>query len=609
MPLFRSAFLLATALLIAVGLGAPPATAQAVQFIQVEAQPDIRSARQRARDFARNFAGVRAFRTPTGWYAVSIGPIDAGIAEDELARLVRRGVIPPDSFLSDGTDYVSQVWPADANAGASGRAVAARVGTGTDTTGGSISITDDGGDDAGDGTQDQASATVVAQAEDVPEETPAQARALERRLTREEKMAIQEALVWTGDYQSKIDGAFGRGTRNAISQYQERMGYEVTGYLTTRQINELTGNYLATIARLGFRTFRDDAAGIEVQFPTALVEFDKYEPPFVHYRPKPGQKVRVLLISQEGDRNVLSALYDIMETLEIVPLEGYRTRKKDFFVLSGRNDEIVSYTFARHENGFIKGFTLIWPPEMDDPMERVAVAMFNTLKSTGDYALDETLGGTSEDRIDLVSGLEIRQPDRTASGVFVSADGAVLTAATNVRNCQRITVAPDHRMSVAWADEAADVALLTPEEEIEPLDYARFAAFMPRVRDRVVVSGYSFGGTLGAPTQTWGTLEDKMGLNGEADLARLNIDVLPGDFGGPVFDVDGRLVGLLRPRDDSGSRKLPRDVNFATRADAILAALEEHGVRVETTDQPIVQDTIALTELTYALTAEVNCWN
>lgn len=605
MPLFRFAIVSIVAALFAIGLNSGAVRAQSAQFIQVEAQPDIRSARQRARDFARSFSGVRAFRTSTGWYAISFGPYGADEAQAELDRLVRRGVIPEDSFLADGNAYISQVWPADANAGATGAAIVASAAT-VGGQSGSVTVT---GSSQSNDTGGQSNNTVTVAQADTPEETPAQARALERSLSREEKMAIQEALIWTGDYESAIDGAFGSGTRRAIAQYQDRMGYDNTGYLTTRQINELTGNYIATVARLGFEVMRDDAAGIEVKAPTAMVEFARYEPPFVHYDPRPGQKVRMLLISQEGNRNTLSALYDIMETLEIVPLEGYRVKKSDFFVLSGRNANLVSYTYARHDGGLIKGFTLIWPPEMDDPMERVAVAMFNSLGSSGNYALDDTLGGGAEDSIDLVSGLEIRRPDRTASGVYVSDGGAVLTDAGNIAGCGRITVAPDHKMTVAWTDAATGLALLTPEEQLEPMAFARFGMDEPRLRDRVVVSGFSYGGTLGAPTQTWGTLEDKVGLSGEAVLVRLSIDVLPGDFGGPVFDDKGRVVGLLRLRDDSGSRVLPQDVQFATKTGAILAALSASGYTVETTDLPIVEDTIALTELAYAVTAEISCWN
>ena len=47
-----------------------------------------------------------------------------------------------------------------------------------------------------------------------------------------------------------------------------------------------------------------------------------YEAPFAHYDGKDG--AQVLLISQSGDGDTLFGLYDIMQTLEIVPPEGER---------------------------------------------------------------------------------------------------------------------------------------------------------------------------------------------------------------------------------------------------------------------------------------------
>ena len=56
------------------------------------------------------------------------------------------------------------------------------------------------------------------------------------------------------------------------------------------------------------------------------MQFDHYEPPFVHYGERGGSGVRVLLISQPGDQSTLFGLYDILQTLEIVPLDGERER-------------------------------------------------------------------------------------------------------------------------------------------------------------------------------------------------------------------------------------------------------------------------------------------
>lgn len=58
-------------------------------------------------------------------------------------------------------------------------------------------------------------------------------------LTRTQRREIQRALTLLNYDTRGIDGIFGRGTRAAISSFQGREGFEVTGYLTREQIREL----------------------------------------------------------------------------------------------------------------------------------------------------------------------------------------------------------------------------------------------------------------------------------------------------------------------------------------------------------------------------------
>lgn len=587
---------------------AAPARAQSLAWIQVEAQPDIRSARQRARVYARNFPGVRAFRTPTGWYAITLAPMDPDRAARRLENLKARGAIPRDAFIVEDGLLLAQIWPADVNAGLSAPAVAAAMGSGQD--GGGLTISgaeDDGADTADDAPEGADRTTTAALSAEEPEETPAQARALERRLSRDKKMAIQTALVWTGHYESRIDGDFGSGTRRAIKAYQESIGHAPTGYLTTRQMERLLNGYQTTMARLGFRTVTDDVAGIELPMPTALVRFSHYDPPFVHYESRPGSRIRVLLISEEGDRRALSGLYDIMETLEIVPLEGYRVKKRDWFVLSGRDDKIVSYTYARLDNGEIKGFTLIWPPEADDVMKRVATAMYNGFKPIPGIVLDPALGASAEQRVDLVSGLQVRKPASSGSGFFVDQRGDVATSAEIISNCARVTIEDDQPMDVVWTDPQLGIAVLRPQQEVAPLGWARIATEPPRLRSRVVVSGYSYFGRLGAPTQSYGRIEDLRDLDDNPDRARLSIQVQPGDAGGPVLDDSGAVIGMLLP-DREGARKLPQDVHFALSADVLAQALTEAGVPMALATDPMSVAAEDLVMQSSDMTVLVSCW-
>ena len=138
---------------------------------------------------------------------------------------------------------------------------------------------------------------------------------------------------------------------------QEANGYEITSILTTAQRAELLKKYNSILDGLGLEFVRDDAAGIEIKLSTLEVAFEKYESPFAQYKAVGGTGARVLLVSQPGNQNTLYGLYDIMQTLEAVPLDGPRERKKNSFVLIVENATMVSETRVSLANGKIKGFT------------------------------------------------------------------------------------------------------------------------------------------------------------------------------------------------------------------------------------------------------------
>lgn len=192
-----------------------------------------------------------------------------------------------------------------------------------------------GTNSATEGTEQQ---TTIVEPKPEPEpsdETVREARASEALLTREERAALQEALKWAGFYGGAIDAAFGRGTRGSMARWQEANNFEATGVLTTRQRAELFRQYNEVLEGLDLRVVRDTGAGISMKLPTGVVEFSRYEPPFAHYDATGDIDAKVLLISQAGDRATLAGLYDIMQTLEIVPQDGPRNLEGDSFTLIG----------------------------------------------------------------------------------------------------------------------------------------------------------------------------------------------------------------------------------------------------------------------------------
>ena len=442
-----------------------------------------------------------------------------------------------------------------------------------------------------------------------PAETPAEARASEAALDLAARQEVQTALQWFGFYDAAIDGAFGPGTRAAMTAWQEANAAEPTGILTTLQRNALVSAHQAALAELGLARVTEPEAGIVIDLPLAMVEFDRYEPPFVRYREKDGSGVQALLISQPGDERTLFGLYDIMQTLEIVPAAGERTRGERSFEISGRNDRIESYTRVELERGLVKGFTLVWPAADTPRMTRVIEAMKASFRPSGDRALDPGLAPMDPaQKQGMLSGLEVRRPTLSRSGFFVDDTGSVLTTVELVQSCGRITIDGDQDMSVRLADAKTGLALLAPEITLAPPGIAAFQAEAERPGAEVSVAGYPYEDALNAPTLTFGTVAALTGLDGEAGVKRLSLPARPGDAGGPVLDGTGAVVGMLLPADTDPARKLPDDVAFAAPAAGIETLLRAQGITPRIAPASGALPPEDLTRRARAMTVLVSCW-
>ncbi len=591
-------FVVFVALFASVAQLARAQSSDQVVWVQIEAQPNLQDGLRRAQDYARTLSDVNGFSLGSGWYGIVLGPYTAADAE-QLLRVYRNdGLIPRDSYIAFSANLGRQFFPTGADLLRRGAL------TVQPTPQETITLPDD--------TPDSTAALVVPEQPTLPsepiaapDETPAEARRNERNLSAEERRDIQTALQWAGFYTSTIDGAFGRGTRNSMSAWQAANGFEATGVLTTQQRAALFQSYNAVLEGLDLRPVADTKTGIEVKMPTAKVALDGYEAPFARFNATDGSAARVLLISQEGDTNTLASLYQIMQTLEIVPLEGERSLSRTSFTLTGRNAEIVSETRASLEAGQIKGFTLIWPAGDEERRTRVLAEMQDSfLRLPG--VLDPS-EGIAQQQVDLVAGLQIRTPRVSRSGFFVDGAGSVVTTSDAVQSCTRITLDEEFEAELDTLDPELGIAILKPSQSLAPQQSARFSPVPPRLQSDIAVAGYSYEGILDAPTMTFGTLSDVRGLQGEPDLSRLALSSLPGDAGGPVFDDNGHVLGMLLPR-GGGERRLPKEVTFALAGSAITQVMENAGLVPDSgigTDQLAPED---ITQRALAMTVLVSCW-
>jgi len=615
-------FLVALLLVLAALLSRPVAAAPLV-WLQIESRPSRSEAVARAEEYARrlpDLGPVHVFASGARWHSLALGPFEEDAAWSLRRTLRRSRLIPRDAFITEGRGLRHHVWPEGPLDGLDAGTIARRIAAGAplppSSTSDEAAATDDAGMTAPAPAEPTTTETPTSAepAPDTDRETLAEARRRERNLDRQTRRRIQEALAWSGHYRAAIDGAFGRGTRAAISRWQQDNGFAPTGYLTGRQMEKLLGDYQHFLDAAGMAAWNDGKAGLRIDLPLGLVAFARYDPPFAHFAPKGESGVRIVLVSRPGRAAALSALRDFFKAVDLMPANSEALIKKGTLVMKGADEKRQSRVFLRHFNGTLKGYLVSWPRRLDALMEQVEPRMAASLAATGKATLDPDLATDLDpEGAASIAGLEIRKPARSGSGVFVDEKGMVLTVPDLVADCARVTIDHDTAARVILPAEPGRPARLEPLAPLAPAAVARLAARTPRPGERVLIAGFSHGGLLGLPSVTDGKvvlpLVEEPVTEGAA-LMTLRAHLLEGDRGGPVLDRSGRVLGIVLGPILEG-RHLPRGMSYAmglvpgsaTVPATILAASTD--IRSDGSERP---SRAALEEMARNMTALVACW-
>ncbi len=581
-------------------------------WVQIEARPSKERAAERADQLSQSFDNIRSFYLGSGWYGIALGPYDTRNQATTVLRNLRRAQsIPGDSFVASGNAFREQIWPALASVEIPEDEVA-------ETPAPTEAPVEPDTTQQNTGDQDTATVTPQAPAEDAqpeveivielpkeePDETPNQARASERKLSELQKKDLQRALKFTGHYTGRIDGKYGKGTRRAMGLWQQARAYKTTGVLTKRQRAEVMEEYDAVLAGLTFADRSFPAAGIDVKVPEGVFAAEAFDAPFIRFEPNGDVDGKLILISQKADRDTMEVLFEVLKTLEIVPVVGRHRLTRDGFRIDGTSARWHTTGFADLRSGQLKGAVLVWPASDSARRDRIELEIFRSFKRTTGV-LDVDAFGVEDDAV-VLSGLPVRQPKFVQSGLFVDRKGHVLTAERGFGACSRIGVGAEAEAEVLESNGLLTV--LKPIRPVTPIDVSVFQKSEPQTPSAVLVAGYSYGGLLGAPTLTFGQLRATSDLSGDASRARLEVDTLDGDIGGPVFDRGGAVVGVLLPQSEDPTRQLPGDVQFAALWPQMTDMLSTAKMKPKVTETLAVMHPEDISTMARDTTVVVTCW-
>ncbi|HSP24465.1 MAG TPA: peptidoglycan-binding domain-containing protein [Saliniramus sp.] len=344
----------------------------------------------------------------------------------------------------------------------------------------------------------------------------AEARAAFEALDEATRMAIQEALIWTGDYLGAIDGEFGPRTYDAIVSHQRRERLPPNGVLLVEDIDALLAIGAAERDSVGFALIDDPRTGVRIGVPLGLME-RRADPTHGGARwQTPDERVTLdTRIFAPGEAE-LAGLFERLTGPSSGRQVTYKLLRDDFLVVSGETSGGKFY--IRHDLGDagIRGFTLGYDKALASEFDRLALAVAGSFE-----AYPRRVAVTPK-----ASPFATSAPAPYGTGLVVARD-TILTSA-NLDACRNLRAVDQPVTDRRRADA---VLLLTATHGREPLPVTT----SPTSDERVVVLAF-LGGLEGIGLRA---------IPGETRNTTVSAALQAGAAGAPVFARNGALVGLV----------------------------------------------------------------
>ena len=492
------------------------------------------------------------FSSRNGWYAISAGTVEKDAADEHLSRLKARGIIPPDSYCSEGESYTAIArTPASAAADAEKSVQYGLYG------------------------EFDAHPMVV-----------------------EEKRFLQAALALQGYYKGLLDGVWGRGSQEAI----ERYSWAEFG-------SEPLNVHAAAAMLIAGAEFSDGAwepvsypeFGVSLYLPTARITVKEQNEGFLHLQDT-AQAIDIL-IGIEGYDGMRS-VHDQLIREHDDPNEPYALRKADFWVTSVTRGNLRDYAWSRFDDRR-GGWVTIW---IDSIEASVGPGLMVSSITEGRGAwLELPEDGHSARHVRQVATIlaeegaepQPREPSysvarpepneglrpASGSGFFINSEGAILTNAHVVEGCGSLT-ADGQPAELLVESGMFDLAVIRQTSGHSSGMWLPFAESPAGLNADITVAGYPLHGLLGGLNVTRGSISSLKGIGGDEMTLQISAPVQPGNSGGPMVNRKGQVVGIVVAKLDAMqvaeiTGDVPQNINFAIRAEGAKMLLAANSIGFE----------------------------
>lgn len=355
---------------------------------------------------------------------------------------------------------------------------------------------------------------------------------------------IQDSLVWMGDYQGVVDGAFGRRSREAFASFARRLRRD--GAPDPETLKALFAAAEQARKAAGF-VATQDATGVRIGVPKAVTPRATPTPTASRHASRDG-RIALDVARVDGAEMDLPRLFERLTVESPTRRVTYRLSRPDFIVVAGETQGRKFYTrFASGADAQgrpeLRGFTFYVPPDRPD-LDRLTIAIANSFDpfplaggagkpvadgktAQGGDARPATAGETKPAQ---GGGTKpVTAPPRAPAATAMSLGGgrylsslASDCAAPKIGGAAAKVVARDASGLVLLDGPPRPAATVSPGSAAE---------------GDALAFGFSAGD--GGPVLT--------AVAGRLDAqGRFTGGLQPGMSGAPVFDRDGRFLGMAR---------------------------------------------------------------
>lgn len=340
-----------------------------------------------------------------------------------------------------------------------------------------------------------------------------------------ERRAVQDALVWTGEFNGVVTGGFGRRTYDGLLAYGRRTG--LPGGVEGLDRSALIAAGEAARRAAGFRVQADPASGATIGVPEGALPRRSSRPGGTRWQSADG-RVTLDTRSFPAGETSLDALFERAGAASPERKVTYTLRKPDFFVVAG--ETAAGRFYIRYAAGpaGIRGFSLGTDKAAASETDRLVIAIANSFVPfpEGTDARPVAQAAPVPPAATRPKGL----PPVRASGLLLSPT-RVLTSSTALEGCRNPRIG---EASAQPASRGQSGALLL---KLDRTPGGRAAvplvrAEAPAPGEPLLVIGADAAGAVSVAPATAGP-------------AGIAAPLQPGAGGAPVLDRSGRLVGLV----------------------------------------------------------------